>query len=131
MRYIERTWLRNIATLMVAVMLTVGFVPRVEAGFVSSMDAYTAADRSADLGSVRTALENKVVTQRLEDFGYSRAEIDTRLAALSDKELHTLASNIQDVDVAGGAIGFVIGVLLIVLLVIVILKLTDKTITVS
>lgn len=131
MQIVRQPWFKHVCTLMVAVMLVVGFVPRVDAKFISSTDAYTAADRNADLAGVRKTLENKIVTQRLQDFGYSRTEIDDRLAQLSDKDLHTLASNVEDIDMAGGAIGFVIGILLIVLLVIVILKLTDKTVTVS
>jgi len=127
----QQSWFKHICMLMVAVMLSIGFVPNVEANFISSTDAYTAADRSADLSGVRQTLENKVITQRLADFGYSPAEIDGRLAQLSDNELHTLASNIQDVDMAGGALGLVIGVLIIVILVIVILKITNKSVTVS
>ena len=131
MHFLDTRSFKATAFLMVFVMTLVGFVPQVEAGFVSSTDAYTVMDRRQDLDVVQNKLENKMVTKRLEEFGYSKAEVQSRLAQLSDEEVHNLATQVGDIDVAGGALGFVIAVLIIAVLVIVILKLSDKTVTVS
>jgi tetrahydromethanopterin S-methyltransferase subunit G len=112
-------------------MAIVGSLPRVEAGFVTSADIYSAMDRENDLSAVQSRLENKMVVKRLQEFGYSADEVQDRLAQLSGEEMHNLASQIGSIDVAGDGIGAVIGVLLIVLLVVVILKLTNKSITIS
>jgi hypothetical protein len=80
--------------------------------------------RSADLAKVQTALESSVIRQRLLDYGLTAEEATTRVAALSDAQLHQLAANLDAVQAGGDVLGDVIVILLIVVLVIVILELT-------
>ncbi|RQD63062.1 MAG: hypothetical protein D5R98_05865 [Desulfonatronovibrio sp. MSAO_Bac4] len=87
------------------------------------------SERAEKMESVRTALEHKVVAQRLADYGLSQEEVMSRMHSLDDKQLHQLAS-LSD-EVGGGGVGLVIGVLLVVLLVIVILKVADKRIVIQ
>jgi len=128
-------WFRRIAMLLVLTMTCLALVPRVEAGFIptdpagQSWQTQQAQElRAKDMAAVKQALENKLVAERLAALGYSSQEIDQRLAQLSDTELHELASQIDTLTVAGGALGTVIVLLVIVILVIVILKLTDTRI---
>src|SRR5579859_8029731 len=80
-------------------------------------------DRAADLRTVQKALENKMVRQRLKDMGLSDKEIETRLARLSDKQVHELASHIHTLAPAGddwtvpGILVLVVVVLLIIYLI--------------
>jgi tetrahydromethanopterin S-methyltransferase subunit G len=129
--FLDSNGFKATAFFLVFIMAIVGSLPRVEAGFVTSADIYSAMDRENDLSAVQSRLENKMVVKRLQEFGYSADEVQDRLAQLSGEEMHNLASQIGSIDVAGDGIGAVIGVLLIVLLVVVILKLTNKSITIS
>ena len=129
--FLSSTATRRIAFLMVLVMGIFSIAPRAEAGLISSAQALKALNSQEDLAKVQKVLENKRVRARLEALGYSSEEISARLNQLSDDELHTLATRIDNLTAGGDAIGFVIGILVIVLLVIVILKLLDKQIIIT
>lgn len=88
----------------------------------------TISERAAHIASIQKALEHKVVTQRLADYGLTAQEVSAKLGSLSDEQLHQLAS-LSD-DVGGGVLGVIIAVLLIILLVVVILKVSDKRIVI-
>jgi hypothetical protein len=55
--------------------------------------------------------------------GVDPREADARLDSLTDAEVIQLADQIDQLPAAGGAIGFIIGVLVIVILVLVIIRL--------
>ncbi len=88
------------------------------------------SERSADLIAVQRALENKVVAQKLRDYGVAPDDVQTRLAGMSDQDLHTLASASKGLPSGGDDLGTLISILLIVLLVILIIKLMNKEIVV-
>ena len=91
-----------------------------------------ASSRDADLISVARALENKVVAQKLRDYGVRAEDVQLRLASMSDQDLHTLASTSRGLPSGGdGAVGALIGILVVVLLVIVILKLVNKQVVIK
>lgn len=87
--------------------------------------------RDADILAVQRALENKLVAQKLADYGVTPAEVEVRLASMSDEELHTLASASKGLPSAGDSLGVVISILLVILLVILILKLMNRDIVVK
>jgi len=130
-RIVTQRWFRSLAMGMATLMLVIGLVPRVEAGFVPTEQSRSFQTRDSDLGTVQKALENKIVTERLADFGYSPDEVKAKLSLLSDDEVHSLASNIQDLQTGGDAFGIIIAILVVVLLVVLILKLSDKTVTIQ
>jgi hypothetical protein len=90
-------------------------------------DGASVAERQAQVETIRQALEQEVVAQRLADFGLSKEEIDAKLPTLSDDQLHQLAGLSKDLA-SGGAAEAVIAVLLVIILVIVIIKLMDREI---
>jgi len=92
-------------------------------------DGTALSQRAAQIESIRQALEQEVVVQRLADFGLSAKEVAAKLPTMSDEQIHQLAG-LSDSLAEGGILGAVIAVLVIVLLVIVILKLTDKQVIV-
>lgn len=122
--------MRHTAFLLIAVMTLFSFVPKAEASLVPTAMTMNAELRNQDLASVQQVLENKAVKAKLSALGYTDAEISAKLSAVSDSELHSLASQLNALDAGGDGIGLVIGLLVIVLLVVVILKLSDKTISV-
>jgi hypothetical protein len=90
-----------------------------------------ASVRDADMVMAQRALENRIVAQKLRDYGVEAADVQTRLATMSDQDLHTLASASKGLPSGSdGATGAIIGILVIVILVIVILKLTNHDVVV-
>lgn len=90
-----------------------------------------ASTRQADLLIVQRMLENRVVAQKLKDYGVSPDDAKLRVANLSDEDLHTLATASKGLPSGGDGLGTLIAILLIVVLVIVILKLLNKQIVVK
>ena len=90
-----------------------------------------ASTRDADLVLVRRALEHRLVAQKLRDYGVARAQVESRLAELSDRDLHDLASVSKGLPSGSDGLGSLVTVLVIILLVIVILKLLNKEIVIK
>ena len=93
--------------------------PRVQAMMAPSQTVAAAAmsDRASDLQTVRGALENRVVRQRLADMGLTPEQIDGRLNRLDDQKLHQVAMRIEKQNPAGDATGLVLTVLLLAIVV--------------
>lgn len=89
-----------------------------------------ASSRDADMLVAQRALENKVVAQKLRDYGVAPAEAQARLASLSDADLHTLASSSKGLPSGADGTGAVIGILVVVILVIVVLRLMNRQVVV-
>ena len=87
--------------------------------------------RDGDLLVVQRALENKLVAQKLRDYGVTPDEAQLKVASMSDEDLHTLATASKGLPSGGDALGALVTVLIIILLVIVILKLLNKQIVVK
>jgi len=102
-----------------------GLVPSRTSGETSVTSA-----RDADLLIVERALEHKLVAQKLRDYGVAPNEVKSRLASLSDRDLHTLASASKGLPSGSDGVGVLIGVLIVILLVIVILKLLNHQVIV-
>jgi Family of unknown function (DUF6627) len=97
-----------------------------EAGVIASQLADGNA-RSADLAKVQSFLENKIVVQKLVDYGVSPEEAMAKVRDMSAQDLHRLAS-LTDRAAAGtdSAIGILIALAILVILIIVIFKLMNK-----
>ena len=93
--------------------------------------AALASARDADLVVVQRALENRIVAQKLEDYGVVPQQVQARLASLDDRDLHTLATASRGLPSGGDAAGAIIGLLIIAILVIVILKLMNKQVIIK
>ena len=90
------------------------------------------AQRTLEIKKIQYLLENKVVRQRLQDLGLSEAEITTRLAQLSDQEVHQLSTHIDSVIPGGdGGLGIIIALLVIAILVVVLLYLTQHKVIIT
>jgi hypothetical protein len=122
-------WARHVALVLVALTLALGLAHPAMAGFVPS--GVSAADRAQDLEVMRRTLENRVVAERLSALGYSNHEIQQRVAALSDDELHRLASRVDSMAPGGSGLEAVAIILVVVILVLVILRLLGKRVEVD
>lgn len=101
-----------------------------EAGLIASHLSRAEA-RSEDLAKVQSFLENKIVVQKLVDYGVSSEEAKAKVEAMNAQDLHRLAS-LTDRAAAGtdSGIGLLIGLAILVILIIVILKLANKEVVV-
>ena len=122
---------RRIVMLLIVLMGIFSVVPRLEASFVPSDESFASNARQKDMAMVQKVLEQKVVKGRLKALGYTEEEINSRLDQLSDDEIHQFATQLDSLTSGGGAIGFIIGVLVIILLIFLILHLTDKKIIIG
>jgi len=124
---------RIVTTVAVIFSLTAVQIAPASAGLAPSRtsgETSIASSRDADMLVAQRTLENKIVAQKLRDYGVAPAEAQVRLASLSDKDLHTLASASKGLPSGGDATGAIIGILVVVILVIVILKLTHHDVVV-
>jgi hypothetical protein len=124
-------WFVVVAVMMAGWMGVLGSVRGVaEAGVIAS-SIQDAGSRLEDMAKVQAFLENKVVVQKLVDYGVSPAEAMAKVKAMSAQDLHRLAS-LTDRTAEGtdSALGFLIALAILVILVIVIMKLMNKEIVV-
>ena len=124
-------WFVVVAVMMAGWMGVLGSVRGVaEAGVIAS-SLSDAGSRVEDMAKVQSFLENKVVVQKLVDYGVSPAEAMAKVKAMSAQDLHRLAS-LTDRAAAGtdSAIGFLIALAILIILIIVIFKLMNKEIVV-
>ena len=106
---------RLVTWYLVVAMGVLGSVPRVYAGFCPSAPGMPAGyDRMADLQAIQTVLEEKMVQARLEQLGFSQEEIQARLSRLSDREIHQLALNLDDLRVGGNGAVTVLVILILI-----------------
>jgi len=101
-----------------------------EAGVIASGTS-DAGSRVEDMAKVQSFLENKVVAQKLVDYGVSPAEAMEKVKSMSAQDLHRLAS-LTDRAAAGtsDALGFLIALAILVILIIIIFKLMNKEVVV-
>ena len=123
---------KALACYLVLALFVIGMVPRAEAAFSPSETlTFGVSIRAGDVEKIQTILENKLIRQRLQDLGYSTEEITSRLAQLTDQQVHAIAQKLDDLKVGGDGLGFVIAILVIVVLVILILQLTGHKVFVK
>ncbi len=123
---------KALACYLVMALFIMGMASRVDAAF-SASDALVLGPsvRSGDMDKIQTVLENKLIRQRLQDLGYSTDEITSRLAQLTDQEVHTIAQKLDDLKVGGDGLGLLVVILVIIVLVILILNLTGHKVLVK
>jgi hypothetical protein len=117
---------------MVAVMFLLGITPKVEAGFSpSEIIGQSQMNRSGDVEKIRKFIEMKMVRERLNAFGFSQEEIQTRLNQLTDDQIHQVALQLDELKVAGNGGEAVIIILLILILVALIIYVTGHRVIVK
>jgi len=128
----RKPFMKYVSCYLVVAMFVMGIVPRVYAGFSpSEVVALAQFDRSADLGKIQKILETKMIRQRLNKFGFSQDEIQSRLDQLSDQQIHRLALHLDELNVGGDSGTIIIILLLIALGVVLWLWLSGRTVKVT
>jgi len=88
------------------------------------------SDKAQYINQIQKALENKIVAQKLKEYGMSPQEVKEKLNSMSQEQLRLLANASQKLNAGGDAIGLAIVALVIVLLVVFILRLTGKEVVI-
>ena len=126
----KAAWFLALAIAMAGWMGVLGtFRGVAEAGVIASHGGGSDL-RAADLSKMQAFLEQKVVLQKLVDYGVSPEEAMAKVRAMSDKDLHRLASLTDRVAEGADGLGLVIGLAVLVILVLVILMLMNKRVVV-
>lgn len=86
------------------------------AAMIGTLQAVEAASRSQDLATVNAALAREEVRQQFAALGVDPAQIEARVAALTDSELGTLAKQMNEMPAGADALA-VIGIVFVVLLI--------------
>jgi hypothetical protein len=121
---------KHIAWYLVVAMFMIGIAPKVDAGLSPSELIATRFDRGQDTSNIRQVLENKMVSERLSQLGFTQKEVNDRLSQLSDRQLHKLAVNLDEIKTGGDGLGVIIALLVIAVLVVLLLQLTGHRVSV-
>jgi|MudIll2142460700_1097286.scaffolds.fasta_scaffold19331_3 hypothetical protein len=122
---------RQIAWYLIAAMFIIGIAPKVDAGLSPSEFIAAQFDRGQDSSAIRQVIENKMVSERLAQLGFTQEEVNSRLSQLSDQQLHKLAVNLDEIKTGGDGLGLIIGLLVIAILVVILIQLTGHKIIVK
>ncbi len=128
----RKPFMKYVSWYLVIAMFVMGTVPRVYAGFSpSEVVALSQFDRSADLDKIQKILETKMIRERLEAFGFSQDEIQSRLGQLSDQQIHQLALQLDELRIGGDSSTVIIVLLIIALVVVLWLWLSGRRVRVT
>jgi hypothetical protein len=92
-----------ITAYLVIWIIAIGMMPTNGWALVIPLDdsAIQTSQRANDLDQIQRHLEAKLVTQRLAELGLTPEEVQTRLAALTDDQLHAFARNLDGLQTGG------------------------------
>ena len=123
-------WFVVVAFAMSCCMGTVASLQGVaEAGVIGS-HLSDVAGPAQDLAKVQLFLENRIVVQKLIDYGVAPEQALAKVQAMSAQDLHRLASLTERAAVgADGSVGL-IGLLVVIILIIVIFRMMNRSVVI-
>ena len=107
---------RLVVYVMCLALLNLGSPLVAQAGMVSTLQAVEASTRVQDLATVNAALARDEVRAQFASLGVAPAQVESRVAALTDSELRTLAGQMAEMPAGADALA-VIGIVFLVLLI--------------
>jgi hypothetical protein len=110
---------RWLVSLLCLALLNLGSQPVAHAGLIGTLQAVEAVQagaRAQDLAVVNAALAREQVRTQFVALGVDPAAVGSRVAALTDSELRTLAGKVAEAPAGGDALA-VIGIVFVVLLI--------------
>lgn len=115
---------RTFICLLVSSFTFVGFTQTVQAAMIGTEQVVAASHAQQNRAKVAAALERPEVMEQLERLGVNRDDAQARVAALTDEEAASMASQIDSLPAAGADIVGALVLIFVVLLVTDILGLT-------
>jgi len=128
----KAAWFFSLALMMACVMGVLGSIRgEAVAGVIASHGTDGMVARDVDVTKIQSFLEQKVVLQKLSDYGVSADKAMEKVRAMSNREVHRLASLTDRIaEGTDSGLGILIGLAVLVLLVVLILKLMNKEVVV-
>ena len=115
----NRTVVKVLCCYLVVALFVIGIAEKSYAGLSpSEVMNLSPFERTVDLNKIQTALETKVVSEKLTQLGFNKDEIQSRLYQLSDQQLHKVALQFDQLKVGGDGGGIIIAILVIAILVV-------------
>jgi len=111
----SEVFVKFVVGIVCVALINMGMAGAASAAIVDTA-ALVAPDRAADMGVVRTQLDRADVRAKMTEMGIDATAVDSRLASLSDRELHKLAVDLQNAP-AGGDVVWIVGAVFIVLII--------------
>lgn len=112
---VERFRRAGVAVLSLS-LLSLGFQAPAVAGIVGTADAVAAVQQQEHRRVVQDVMARAEVRDQMVTMGVDPAEVDGRIAALTDAELATLAGHIDGAPAGGDALA-VVGIVFVVLMI--------------
>lgn len=113
--HVER-FRRSCVALISLCLVSLGLQAPAAAGIVGTADAVAAVQQRDHRGAVQNVLARADVREQMVTLGVDPAEVDARIAALTDAELANLATRIENAPAGGDALA-VIGIVFVVLMI--------------
>lgn len=107
---------RSVIYVLCFAILNLGSPLMANAAMIGTLQAVESSSRAQDLATVNAALAREDVRQQFVSLGVAPAQIESRIAALTDAELGRLAGQMSEMPAGGDALA-VIGIVFVVLLI--------------
>ena len=105
-----------VAYVLCVAILNLGSPVIANAQIISTLQVVENQSRAADLATVSSTLAREQVRTQFQALGVDPAQVEARVAALTDSELRTLAGQMQDLPAGADALA-IIGIVFLVLLI--------------
>ncbi|WP_066920090.1 PA2779 family protein [Steroidobacter denitrificans] len=107
---------KTVVYALIVSLLGLGSPMTVQAEILGTLAGLESTRRGADLERIGNVLAREQVREQMQALGVNQAQIETRLAGLTDAELRTLAERMDNMP-AGAGLFELIGVVFVVLLI--------------
>lgn len=111
----KRLLQKSVVYVLIASLVSLASPAVAQAQMIGTLAGLQTAEREANLAKIGAVLAREQVREQMKALGVNEAQVEARLAALTDVELSQLAQNIDSAP-AGGVLE-VIGVVFLVLLI--------------
>lgn len=120
----SRNWRAAAVAVLSLAVTNVGFLNAAQAGIVDT-GAMVQTSRDASLSTIHSQLAREDVRAQLTRFGVDADAIEQRLTTLSDSELASLSTRMQDAPAGGDGLLAIIGLTFVVLLILELVGIID------
>ncbi len=107
---------RLLASALCLAILNMGSPIVAEAGIIGTLEAVESHSRAQDLEVINSALSRAQVREQFIALGVDPAQVEARVASLTDAEIRTLSVQVEQAPAGASALA-VIGVVFLVLLI--------------
>lgn len=107
---------RSVVYALCLAILNLGSPLVANAAMIGTLQAVESGNRALDLATVNAALAREDVRQQFAALGVAPAQVESRIAALTDAELSKLAGQMSDMPAGGDALA-IIGIVFLVLMI--------------